>query len=44
MTFGGSVGEAWFPQDADNTLSLLKVADRNMYRRKSAAAISKKSG
>lgn len=44
ITFGGSVGEAWFPQDADNTLSLLKVADRNMYRRKSAAAMSKESG
>lgn len=41
MAFGGSVGEAWFPQDADNTLSLLKVADRNMYRRKSAAPMTK---
>ena len=36
VDFGGSVGEARFPQDGRDAQSLLKHADRRMYRRKFA--------
>jgi diguanylate cyclase (GGDEF)-like protein len=34
QSFGGSIGHAIFPQDGLNATSLLKKADRRMYRQK----------
>ena len=36
LTLGGAIGEAHFPDDADNAADLLIVADRNMYTHKAA--------
>ncbi len=34
LTLGGAIGEAHFPEDADNAADLLIIADRNMYTHK----------
>lgn len=36
LTLGAAIGEAHFPEDADNAADLLIVADRNMYTHKVA--------
>ncbi len=36
LTLGGAIGEAHFPDDADNVTELLIIADRNMYTHKAA--------
>lgn len=35
LNVGGAIGEAHFPEDADNSIDLLRVADTKMYKHKS---------
>jgi len=44
LRIGGAIGEAHFPEDADNAADLLIVADRNMYAHKATLKVSRLRG